>query len=880
MIDMILDWPLCGRDGELAQLREILSRNRAGAVIAGEAGVGKTRLAQEFLALPECGHHSVIRIAASRAARQIPLGAFAAVLPAVHHRQTRGFDERTDLMRRLVAGLLEVAAGRRLLLSVDDAHLLDDVSATLVHQFVVSGSAFVLATLRPDQTAPDPVVALWKDGLLDRLDLSGLDADAISMAVSSALRGPVDPTAIADLASRCQGNALFLRELVLGAVESAALIDDGGIWHFASELHPSGRLAELVDARLGEVAPAERSLLELLAFADVIGSAELDELSDPAVAERLERKGLVTARLEGRGLQLRLAHPLYGDVVRARIPTLRRRAIVRSLAEVVESRGARRREDVLRVATWRLDVGGASPELMMEAATMARWRYDFPLAARLAQAAIRAGAGFKAELLAAQVASLQGRAGDAEKRLAALARHATSDSERAPIAIARLDNYLYYLGQTDQALAVAEDAYRTIRDPIWRNEITAKRAGLLLATDGPEAAAAAAVPLLHEAKERALVWGCVIAGYSLGRLGRIEEALKAAGKGFEANLALNRPLEWYPWYHLFHRAEALAHAGRFADAQALSMEQYHTGVADRSPEAQAFFAWQICKRVGEQGHVTTSIQYGCEAALLFRQLDRPQFLHYCLGYLALAYALAGEPEKAHDALAELDALGLPANYFMGVDLLQTRAWVALARGEVRVAHRLLEEAAKVGQDIGDFVGAAAALHGLARLGAAEAAALRLSELSGRIEGQLAATRAAHACSLASCDAPGLEEAARAFEAMGADLLGAEAAADAATAWQQAGEPHRAARVAAWSRPLVTRCEGAVTPALQSGDLQSRLTPSEWQTALLAAAGRSNKEIATGLCLSVRTVESYLQAVYEKLGISSRGALAGLLSAAP
>jgi DNA-binding NarL/FixJ family response regulator len=71
----------------------------------------------------------------------------------------------------------------------------------------------------------------------------------------------------------------------------------------------------------------------------------------------------------------------------------------------------------------------------------------------------------------------------------------------------------------------------------------------------------------------------------------------------------------------------------------------------------------------------------------------------------------------------------------------------------------------------------------------------------------------------------------------------------------------------------------VTPALQSGDLRGRLTPSEWQTAVLAAAGRSNKEIAAGLCLSVRTVESYLQNVYEKLGIRSRGALAELLPAA-
>ena len=43
--------------------------------------------------------------------------------------------------------------------------------------------------------------------------------------------------------------------------------------------------------------------------------------------------------------------------------------------------------------------------------------------------------------------------------------------------------------------------------------------------------------------------------------------------------------------------------------------------------------------------------------------------------------------------------------------------------------------------------------------------------------------------------------------------------------------------------------------------------------MLAAAGRSNKQIATELVLSVRSVENRLQRVYEKLGISTRAALA-------
>ena len=60
----------------------------------------------------------------------------------------------------------------------------------------------------------------------------------------------------------------------------------------------------------------------------------------------------------------------------------------------------------------------------------------------------------------------------------------------------------------------------------------------------------------------------------------------------------------------------------------------------------------------------------------------------------------------------------------------------------------------------------------------------------------------------------------------------------------------------------------------------RLTPGELDTARQAAAGRSNKQIASDLHLSVRTIESHLQRAYEKLGISGRHELADALHEQP
>ena len=162
-----------------------------------------------------------------------------------------------------MAALADRSDGRDLLLFGDDAHLLDDASAPLVHQVAASGAATVLAAVTSGEVAPDPVVALWKDELAERIELDGLAADAITELLSAVVGGPIDSATAAQFTERCQGNALFLRELVVGALDDGSLVDDGGIWRLVDDLSPSARLVEIVEGRLGrlddeEAAPLER----------------------------------------------------------------------------------------------------------------------------------------------------------------------------------------------------------------------------------------------------------------------------------------------------------------------------------------------------------------------------------------------------------------------------------------------------------------------------------------------------------------------------------------------------------------------------------------------------------------------------------------------
>src|SRR4029453_18667242 len=135
---MDITWPLVGRRAEVEMLSAVLAGTPAGGVVlAGEAGVGKTRLAREALARAEAAGWEVEWLAATRAAASIPFGVVSHLLPPAE----RLGDDRLDTLRRAAELLAERSGGRPLLLGVDDAHLLDDAPAALVQQLAFRGRA-------------------------------------------------------------------------------------------------------------------------------------------------------------------------------------------------------------------------------------------------------------------------------------------------------------------------------------------------------------------------------------------------------------------------------------------------------------------------------------------------------------------------------------------------------------------------------------------------------------------------------------------------------------------------------------------------------------------------------------------------------------------
>jgi DNA-binding CsgD family transcriptional regulator len=852
-------WPFTGREAELHRLLGWLAEGVAAIVVAGPDGAGRSRLIDELGAAARRAGWSTVALRPTRSSTATPMAALAPLA---------GWPDQTD-------------EPHRRLLMVDDAHLLDDASATVAHQWATGGTAVVVVTVRSGEPAPAAIVALWKEEVGPRLELDPLPEEACDRLLTGALGGPVDRAVVADLTRRTAGNVVFLRELVTAGLADDSLRNEAGLWTAAGPIGPSVRLGELVAAALRGLTAAEAELLDLLAFAGPLGPAELSALTGPpdwtVTAAALERSGLLVSALDGRRLEVRIGRPIHGEVRAARLPAVAARQLAGRLAAAVEAAGARRPNDLLRIGTWGLQVGHGRPEVMLAAAQRAAARFDHHTAEELARAATRAGAGFAAELLAAESVERQGRAIEAEDELAALALTASTPEQQGRIALLRLDNDAFFRGRLDDALRLAENAEAALPPGEWRDHVAARRAGLLLALHGPREAWRVAEPLARQADPEAPPWSVVIASWSLGRLGRLTEAAALAHTHLR-HVAPGGPDPAAPtWHHAVMLAEALAQMGRFAEAAALSAEEYARAVAARCSEAQAYFAWQQAKTVGERGHLAASLRLGREAAALFQQMDRRMTLGDALTHLALAQALAGRAADATRTLRTVDALRATNPSWTMVDLVQARGWTSAATGDLLSARAWMIEAADLGESIGDLLGAASALHALARLADPAGALDRLRHLATVVEGDLVSARAHHTEALAANDPERLESAAARFDAMDAPLLTAEARADSAAAWAARGEQRTAAAARRLASVAAARCEGVVTPALQSIGLRTRLTPAERDAALLAAAGRSNREIADQYCLSVRTVEGRLQRVYEKLGISSRSELGAVLA---
>ncbi|MBC6462225.1 helix-turn-helix transcriptional regulator [Actinomadura sp. HBU206391] len=875
-------WPFAGRTAELELIGQRLRvRRGGGVVIAGEPGLGKSRLAAE--AVREAGA-PVAQVVGTRAGASVPFGAFAHLFPAVPSPR----DGLTVPLRWVTDALRPRAGGDRLVLVVDDAHLLDHASAALVLHLAQRGDTRLVVIAGRGGTAPDAVAALWKDDLLPRLDLGPLTQAESAQVLTGALGGHVEALTVRRLHRLTEGNVLFLRELVMTGVSTNVLSRAGGVWSWRGELPVAGRVRELVESRLGDLTAAEREVLEYAAFGEPLDDDLLEGLVESDALERMEARHLIVCGREGTRLRVRPASPLYGEVVRARCGPLRAKRVKRRLADVVEAHGDRP-DDALRVAVWRLDSGGRpDPAVLIEGCRLAWVGYDVALAERLGRAALAAGGGLDAALALATPLVMGGGWEELEALLpvpgsgAATGDPGTADQAHAEYAAARAYGLMF--GGEDP-LPVLAEAAAAIGDPRARQDVLSAAALLHFYCGRVDDATE------HIGLTRSLGRASPIAAARLAAA----EATMLAHRGHAercldvVEAALRDLTEWREAEPVL--LPALVCARLMAHVFAGDLDEAWEAVADGERLIGEGAGWDIgiaggCGHRGQisrlRGSIGDALAWSRDGA--GRLPAGPVgFAGLCLGELAHAAALTGDVVEARRALDAADERTLPAFRAIDFTVELARPWVLAAGGDLTGAVAAALAAADRAAEHGLRGYEMYALHDAVRLGAAvrtadgvaETIADRLDRLADEMDGPLPPVLARHAAAALVRDPAALSAAAKQFEQLGMLLHAAEAHAHAAGAYRRLGGPRlaRASETSAWA--LAADCQGARTPALAELTAPG-LTARQREIAHLAAGGLTNRQIADRLTVSIRTVANHLCGVYERLGVNDRTGLADLL----
>ena len=304
-----------GRSDEGGRLEAAWRAAAAGrrrlVVLAGDAGIGKTRLAAELASVAHADGAVVLfgRFEEEAPAPYQPfvqmlrgwaggaslapfagrLGARAAELPLVLpelgtpeaggaaslHGPEQGA-QRLRLFDGIAALLAEIAGDAPLLMVLDDLHWADLPTLQLLGHLVrapAPEAALFLATARrdeQDEALAGLLASLRREGTLERIELAGLDAAETGALVAALRSAPATPAFVAELHAETEGNPFFIEEVLrhLAGAGDVALAD-AGVPEGVREV--TGRRL----ARLGEPA------LAMLSVAAVIGrEADFDLLDE------------------------------------------------------------------------------------------------------------------------------------------------------------------------------------------------------------------------------------------------------------------------------------------------------------------------------------------------------------------------------------------------------------------------------------------------------------------------------------------------------------------------------------------------------------------------------------------------------------------------
>jgi DNA-binding CsgD family transcriptional regulator len=900
---------MVGREDELRRLAQLVSAPGTGvAILAGEPGIGKTRLVQELLGVLPAGTTVLVGQAEPGS-----LGRpFELLLSALDGRGAKGHGTLVDpeqlamltdtsltQVERLRAGLqilLRVTSPGATVIVFEDLHWADSESIALFERIAdMEGDRLLVGTYRPAEVMRRNPIA----GLLDRLErrhaIYHVRLDRLGLAETSAfltaVTGKAPPyRAAVSLHNRTGGNPFFLEELLRAGDDLEKLGDQPLPWSLAETLRRQVDHLEPAHQRLVEAAAMLGYRIPFDLLAAVTGRDEADLIW--ALRELVAQGVLVESGPD----EFAFRHALVREAVGERLLGRERRRLHEAALDALlasgdadwalvtkHAWGAGRYDDMLTAArrgsAAYLAMGSAFQALQLAEMGLEEAADDPELLAAAARAAWLAGLLDDAEPYARR---WQVGARTPDEDAAALGLRVRLAWEIQDLDLMKsLSDELRVVAERltrgdEQARAMAELARSARLRDLDDESLEWSERAVLLADDLGGLGAVRLAALL----EKGILLTQRSATIEDGRVLLVDVVKEAEEQGewFLAASALKR-LVHLPvsasWKDIADLLERMRSAAERAGSEALAVAAYYQGRA------------RVNMRKGNLAGAMAAIERGRAHDLANRRTMTPSDAHGV--FLAGLRLESGDVVGA--AQIAKDVASIP-----GSDITGLNFHVACRQGDLVRARGCMPEMIAVVRSTGGRDGEF--LHDV--VSAALVAPLDLAEIDHLIEsldgppvqpsyralvaGQRAEragdpdTALEHYLAAASSDA--LPPAARGTAQVGAarSLIALHRHDEARTQVLRAGE--LLCRWGGWrveqERAVRARL-GLAADELPGQPGAATLTPREREVAVLVADGLTNTELARRLYISPRTAAVHVSNILRKLGVASRTEVAATLA---
>lgn len=827
--------------------RQVLLEDLARAAVRGETrivtgppGIGRTSLLAQVadLVRPERPVHDLIATTPSAA---LPLGVFLPLL------------DRVESTFRAATRLRLALGESRPLLIVDDAHLLDAASTTLLLELARDGVPLLLS-LPEGRSVDHAVAAVVRDGDSGPLVIPPLTDAELARLVKARLVAIPDPALVALVQRWSDGIPLFVDEILDGLVAARRIGEVSGTAYLVGDTAPPRTGCIHVDR---QVSPQALRVARLVALAQSLPVTTTRGLATTDAVEEAEVAGLIGVHTVGGATVLAPRHPWIAESLIAELPTSVRWELIRRLVDAHPNPPA---DPVLaaRVLTWRDDLGGgASARELLEGARRVRRVSTAAANGLLERAMKRATLPDDRLAVAGMLASHQHRVGDAEALLAELA---SLDSVDDDVRRRRDTVHAFVLLFPGNDPTRARDLLQPHADDdalVRAHLATAAlqladiSAAIRLGTDVVEDEGAPAIARAHAALtlSAALVHAGRMNEYDGLRHAR-SRLLTAAGDDLPEGIESARLVD----------GSALIEVREALDAaQSLAHASYERSLAHEDDGMRGQYSHQLARIWLERGLPSAALPLAI-GAVVADGLWALAFRAWTTATLIETLALAGRRDEAAQQL-ELES-SRPRSPLYDIDIARAAAVLEAVGGDVPGAADRLADAGSRALSTGQLTRGRHALDQAVRYGSDAAARALL-----RVRGQPGAGALSRSQAIARAwlvrDGAALDACAGELASRGLVWRATEVAS---AAWRVTGGAQSPTLTA-----LRARCPSLGSPVVPDAP-RTVLTAREAELASRAAAGRTDAEIAADTGLSIRTVQTHLSNVYHKLGIRSRADL--------